>query len=285
MKQKETKLFNPVRVRRTGRFKGFLTGFIAFILAFAIAGGFYIYKNGTSGASSLIKKAGGIFESDNTDNDKPQTYKNVTENFLVMSISSAVTQETGEKEIYFIAIAHADAGTGQIKFCPIIPKKSYVDLYESGGPDAVTKAVAAEYKIKMDKYIASNENTFAIAVNYMGGLEYNVPERIEYRTPDLTLILTPGRQTIKGEVLVKYFKYFKNIGLSKQGDLLCLMIDQYFTYGNFETAMSIYKGVLSGLSGNSNISFVEAADNLKYVKTVIENQKVKALTVSSVEEF
>ncbi len=285
MKQKETKLFNPVRVRRTGRLKSFLTGFIAFIIVFALAGGFYIYKNGISGASGFIKKAGGIFESDNGDNSEQPIYKNVSANFLIMSISSAATQETNEKEIYFIAIAHADAETGQIKFCPINPKKSYIDLYESGGSEAVVKAVAAEYKIKMDKYITSNENTFALAVNYMGGLEYNVPERVEYRTPDLTLILTPGNQTIKGEVLIKYFKYFKTVSLSKQGELLCSMINEYFTHGNFENAMSIYKGVLSNLSGSSNISFVEAADNLKYIRTVIENKKVKAVTVSSVEEF
>ena len=285
MKEKETKLFNPVRVRNTSKLKSFLIGFFAFIFVFAVAGAFYISKNGTAEVDSIIKKVGGVFESKNTDDDTTAAYSNVKENFLLMSISSAKTEETGEKDIYFMAVAHADAGTGKIKFLPIAPKQSYIDLYEEGGAEAVTKAVAKELNIKMDKYIASNENTFAIAVNYMGGFEYDLPERIEYRTPDLTLILTPGKQTIKGEVLIKYFKYLKNQSLKKQGEILCLMIEEYFSQGNFENAMTIYKGVLSGLSAESNISFVEAADNLKYVKTVIDNKKVKAVTVSSVEEF
>lgn len=285
MNKKETRLFNPVRVRRTSKLKNFLIAFTAFILVFSIAGGLYIYKNGTSGVDNIIKKAGSIFESDETEQAAPETYKNVSANFLIMSISSAVTQETGNKEIYFIAIAHADAEKGKIKILPIAAKPSYIYIYNEGGAEAVTKEVAKEYNIKIDKYIASNENTFALAVNYMGGLEYDVPERVEYRTADLTLILTPGKQTIKGEVLLKYIKYLKSFGLPKQSEILCLMMNEYFTPGNFENAMQIYKGLITNISGESNISFVETADNLKYIKTITDNKNVKAVTVSSVEEF
>lgn len=285
MNKKETRLFNPVRVKRTSKLKSFLIAFTAVILVAAIAGGFYIYKNGTTGANNILKKVSGIFENEKSEKSAPVLYENVNENFLLMSVSTSETQETGTKEIYFMAIAHADAGTGQIKILPINPKPNYLSLYESGGPEAVTKAVAQEYKIDMDKYISSDENTFALAVNYMGGFEYNVPERVEYRTADLTLILTPGNQTIKGEVLLKYLKYFKTTSISKQGDILCLMVEEYFTPGNFENAMDIYKGIISNLSGTSNISFVETADNLKYLKTVTDNTDVKAVTVSSVGEF
>lgn len=285
MNKKETKLFNPVRVRRTSKLKSFIIAFTAVLLVAIVAGGFYIYKNGTSGADNLLKKAGNFFESDKSTQATTETYKNVDANFLLMSISSAETQETGSKEIYFMAIAHADAATGQVKILPISPKQSYLSLYEDSGAEAVTKAVAKEYNIKLEKYISSDENTFALAVNYMGGFEYNVPERVEYRTDDLTLILTPGNQTIKGEVLIKYLKYFKTTDISKQGEILSLMVDEYFTPGNFENATDIYKELISNLSGNSNISFVETADNLKYLKTIINNENVKAVTVSSVEEF
>lgn len=289
MNKKETKLFNPVRVKRGGRFRNFLIGILVFVLVFAAVAGIYISQNGIAGAKGIIKKAGSAFESEKssekTDPAAAEALKSANINILLMSISSEATQESGQKEIYFMVIAHADAATGQIKFCPLTVKQNYIGIFEDGGAEALTKAVAKEYGIKMTKYISSNENTFALALNYMGGLPYNVPERIEYRTPDLTLILTPGKQTLKGEVLVKYLKYFKTNNLSKQGEMFCLMVNNYFTKDNFDNAMDVYKGVLKNLSGNSNISFVETADNLKYIETVINCEGKKAVTVSSVGEF
>lgn len=284
MSRKDTRLFNPVRVRSGNKLKTVLTGVAAFILVFLIAGTVYVSKNGSDGAKDIIKKISTVFEFSKRDKTLGKAFKNAKTNILLMSISSEKTEESGEKEIYFMAIAHADASTGQLKFFPIKAKREYLKYYEEGGPDAVTKVVAKEYNIKMEKYIASDENTFALAVNYMGGLQYTVPERVEYRTKDLTLILTPGKQIIKGEVLIKYLKYFKTIDLSKQGEILCVMVKDYFTKENFDDAMKIYKGVLTNLSDNSNISFIETADNLDCVKTIVDNSK-KVTTVSSVKEF
>ena len=284
MNKKERKLFNPVRVRRVSTFKNILLGFIAFAAVFAVVAVFYLSKTGVTDKKEpdSISKT---IETTKPNFDDRETYKNVTANFLLMSISSSATIESGEKEIYFLQIAHADAYTGQIKLCPIATKQSYIDAYNDGGAYAVTKLVAKEYNIKLEKYICSNENTFALAVNYMGGMEYDVPDRLEYRTPDITLILTPGKQTLKGEVLIKYLKYFKSTDLAKQNEIIRSFIDECFTQENFKDPMKFYQGILSSLLGNTNISVYDAADNLKYVRTIVDNKKNKVITVSSVEEF
>lgn len=284
MNKKERKLFSPVRVRRRSTFKNILLGFIAFVAVFAVVAVFYVSKSGVP-EKKEEENVSKVIETTKPNFDDRETYKNVTANFLLMSISSSTTIESGEKEIYFMQIAHADAYTGQIKLCPIAAKQSYVDAYNEGGAYAVTKLVAEEYNIKLEKYICSNENTFALAVNYMGGVEYDVPDRLEYRTPDITLILTPGKQTLKGEVLIKYLKYFKSIDISKQNEIIRAFIDGCFTQENFKDPMKVYQGILSSLVGNTNISVYDAADNLKYVRTIVENKRNRVITVSSVEEF
>lgn len=60
----------------------------------------------------------------------------------------------------------------------------------------------------------------------LDGAQITVPERVSYKTKELSLSLMPGNQTIKGETLLKYFRYFltpSGGGAIKQSELLCVM--------------------------------------------------------------
>ncbi len=281
MNKKDERLFNPVRVQRKGRWKYIVLGFVAFMLIFGTITLVYLSSKVDSFNFDRIMSA---FEKDAFD-DPSFSDKTGDATILFMSISSSETVESNDREIYFLVLAKASATDGKIKICPLQIKDSYLQSFKSGGENEVVNAVSREYGIEIDRFVSSNENTFALAINYMGGLEYTVPERIEYRTPDLTLILTPGRQTIKGESLLKYLKYFKNSGLEGQADLFCAMVENYIIPENMEDPMKIYKGVLSELSGNSNISFVDTADNLDVIKAIANKEENKVVSVSSVNEL
>ncbi|MBQ8783677.1 MAG: LCP family protein [Clostridia bacterium] len=281
MSKKDERLFNPVRVQKKGRWKYIILGFVAFILVFG--SGTLVYLSSKVDSFNLDKIMS-VFEKDSQD-EGSLSGNTGDATILFMSISSTKTAETGEKEIYFMVLAKADASDAEVKICPIQVKNSYLKSYEAGGENEVMNAVSADYGIEIDRYVSSNENTFALAINYMDGVEYTVPERIEYRTEDLTLILTPGKQTIRGESLLKYLKYFKEAGLSGQADLFCAMAENYITPENMEDPMKIYKGVLGELSGNSNISFVDTADNLDVIELIAQKEGAKAVAVSSVEEL
>lgn len=281
MSKKDERLFNPVRVQKKGRWKFILLGFVAFILVFG--SGTLVYLSSKVDSFNLDRIMS-VFEKDSQD-EASLSGNTGNAAILFMSISSTETAETGKKEIYFLVLAKANAADGDLKICPIQVKDSYIDSYEAGGENEVLNAVSKDYGIKIDRFVSSNENTFALAINYMGGVEYTVPERIEYRTEDLTLILTPGRQTIKGESLLKYLKYFKEADLSGQADLFCAMADNFITAENMEDPMTIYKGVLGELSGNSNISFVDTADNLDTIEIIAQKEGAKAVAVTSVNEL
>ncbi len=281
MSKKDERLFNPVRVHKKGGWKLILVSFLVFLLVFG--GGILVYLS-TKVDSFSIDKIMSVFEKDD-ESENPSVEEGKVTNILFMSVSSAETLETGEREIYFIVLGKLNSNSNQVKFCPLQVKNSYISAFESGGANDVVKQIESEYSIDIHRYVSSNENTFALAVNYMDGLEFDVPQRVEYRTKDLTLILTPGKQTIKGESLLKYLKYFKAQGLSGQGELFCAMVEDYFDEKNIADPMKVYKGVLSELSGNSDITFVDCADNIETLEKIAQNESTKAVSTSSIEEF
>ncbi|MBO5422057.1 MAG: LCP family protein [Clostridia bacterium] len=181
-------------------------------------------------------------------------------------------------EIYFLAMADANMNKQIFEIHPLSPDNpEYITALSTGGEKELVSAVEKAEKIRIDKYVASNADTFALAINYMGGLEYSVPERVEYRTDEYTLILTKGDQTIKGETLLKYFRYCKTLGeqtgLQKQGEILCKMFDSYITAENIAKGDKIYEKVLSKLDSKSDISYIEASRAIHTLKNFCESEE------------
>lgn len=281
MSKKDERLFNPVRVQKKGQWKFIILGFLAFFLIFGSATLVYLSSKVDNFSMDKIMS---VFEKEEDNSiDDAQTGKKAT--ILFMSVSSSKTVETGKREIYFLMLAQGNSASNQVKLYPLQVKDSYINHFETGGENEVVRAISSEYGIEIDRYVSSDENTFALAINYMGGLEYTVPERVEYRTQDLTLILTPGKQTLKGESLLKYLKYFKETDLSGQSRLFDAMVNDYFTADNMEDPMKIYKGVLGEIAGRSNISFVDTADRLETIRQIALRENTKTIAVNSIDSF
>jgi LCP family protein required for cell wall assembly len=189
-----------------------------------------------------------------------------------------------KEEFYFMAMVDADIGQNRISVHPFTADNpEYVRALSTGGHKALIAEVEKAEGVQIDKYVASDTDTFALAINYMGGLKYTVAERIEYRTDDYTLILTKGNQTIKGETLLKYFRYCKTLGeeqgLKQQGDLICKMLDEYITTENVEKGDTIYEKVLSKINSQSDISHIEASKTWNLLKFYCESGKRQPATV------
>lgn len=281
MTKKDERLFNPKRVYKKGSLKFIIIGFAVFIVVFGSAAFVYLSaKIDNFGLDKIMT----LFERDGEKDGEAVTESDGA-TFLCMSVSNDVTLESGDREIYFLVLAHMDLKKNVVKFCPLNVKQSYIDSYKYGGANQVASLLEKEYNIKIDRYISSNENTFVLAINYLGGVSFNISDRIEYRTEDLTLILTPGKQTIRGESLIKYLKYLRTNDLHMQGDVFCAMINDFITEKNMERAMTLYRGVIGELDANSNITFVDTADHLHEIEALASKNGQKALTVSDVSEL
>lgn len=277
--------FKTSKQDKRGDLMRFFLAFLAFALVFGSISAVVILKHNELSLKSIFSKEttteGG---NETTADDQPVSPVKLSGkiNFLIYCSSNDFS------EMYFIHIVEADMDNCVIKDRPLNPDgkttdgKTYVQLLKESGAGKLVSAIEEKEGVKISKYVGSNAETFALAINYMDGLEYTVDERIEYRNSAYTLILTKGNQTIKGETLIKYFRYCKTLGVDgmrTQGKLVCAMLDSYINDNNVDKGTRIYQRLLSNLDSNSDISYFEAAEAMPTVKAFCDSENRQNSTI------
>lgn len=277
--------FKTSKQDKRGDLMRFFLAFLAFALVFGSISAVVILKHNELSLKSIFSKEttteGG---NETTADDQPVSPVKLSgkTNFLIYCSSNDFS------EMYFIHIVEADMDNCVIKDRPLNPDgkttdgKTYVQLLKESGAGKLVSAIEEKEGVKISKYVGSNAETFALAINYMDGLEYTVDERIEYRNSAYTLILTKGNQTIKGETLIKYFRYCKTLGVDgmrTQGKLVCTMLDSYINDNNVDKGTRIYQRLLSNLDSNSDISYFEAAEAMPTVKAFCDSENRQNSTI------
>lgn len=277
--------FKTSKQDKRGDLMRFFLAFLAFALVFGSISAVVILKHNELSLKSIFSKEttteGG---NETTADDQPVSPVKLSgkTNFLIYCSSNDFS------EMYFIHIIEADMDNCVIKDRPLNPDgkttdgKTYVQLLKESGAGKLVSAIEEKEGVKISKYVGSNAETFALAINYMDGLEYTVDERIEYRNSAYTLILTKGNQTIKGETLIKYFRYCKTLGVDgmrTQGKLVCAMLDSYINDNNVDKGTRIYQRLLSNLDSDSDISYFEAAEAMPTVKAFCDSENRQNSTI------
>ncbi len=84
-----------------------------------------------------------------------------------------------------------------------------------GGPELVAQTVAYNLgNIQVDRYVRINTSAFREMVDLVGGIEVNVPSRMEYtdRTQGLYIDLYPGWQTLNGDQAEQFARFRQDSG-------------------------------------------------------------------------
>ncbi|MGB3310839.1 MAG: LCP family protein [Nodosilinea sp.] len=84
-----------------------------------------------------------------------------------------------------------------------------------GGPELVAQTLGYNLSnIQVDRYVRINTAAFREMVDLVGGIEVNVPRRMEYtdRTQGLYIDLYPGWQTLNGNQAEQFARYRKESG-------------------------------------------------------------------------
>ena len=265
--------FKTEKQDKTGSIKRFIGAFLAFALVFGSISAVVIIKHNDISLKSLLggKETAAVSENTETTDGEITQPISGSANFLLYCTDSS----TGD--FHFIAIVTADMDTKAFTVRPIqTDNPDYLTALETGGGADLAAEIEKTENIKINKYIASNTETFATAINYMGGLECSVDNRIDYKTDELTLILTPGNQTIKGETLMKYFRYCNTLGvdgLKTQGKLIAAMLDSYINEENVKNGMTIYQKLLAKINSKSDISYIDAAKGVEMLRTFCKSEE------------
>ena len=269
--------FKTSKEDKKGDLVRFFVAFLAFALVFGSISAVVILRHNEISLKSIFtKETTSEKTEDTTTQEQPLSSVKLSgkTNFLVFCSANDYS------EMYFLHIIQADMDNCVLKDYPINPDgkansgKTFVQVLKDGGAESLVAAVEEREGVNISKYAGSTAETFALAINYMDGLPYTMSDRIEYRDNNYTLILTKGSQTIKGETLIKYFRYCKTLdseGMRTQGQLVCAMLDSFINTENVENGSTIYQRLLSKTESNCNISFVEAAQAMPTIRAFCES--------------
>lgn len=272
--------FKTSKEDRKGNAVRFICAFLAFAVVFGGISAVVILKNNEISMRDIF----GDKQNQTTLENPPETSAGQTDRQISGSAKVLVYCANNDvSEIYFMALINADMDRQTLTVQPLKANRTnYLNALRNGGYKSLISEVEKTEDVRIDKYAASNTDTFALAINYMGGLKYTVESRIEYRTDTYTLILTQGSQTIKGESLLNYFRYCKDLGddgLRVQGKLICAMLDNYINEENVKNGMTIYKKILSKINSDTDISYVEAAKAMQVLEVFSSSEDRQPATI------
>lgn len=190
-----------------------------------------------------------------------------------------VNFELPERIAYICALdidARIEAGGENISI-----KKAYA----SAGIKGVVAGIEKTYGIELDGHIGADDESFKSMVNYFGGFDVTVPEQIDYKSGDLSVILVKGKQNLKGDSLFRYMRYLGTLGergRKLQAAALGEIMDCVFKPSNTNRCGNIFSRISNTLETDLTIVDFSAAE--KGIKQLTENGFASKRTLESPEE-
>lgn len=200
-------------------------------------------------------------------------------------------QDSTSKNLIFLQLARVDLDAQQIFIYPVSPQEKLHQagsditaqecLKTSGAPE-LESAIEEKFGITINKYFGSKSTGFSNAITYMGGVTFNIAERIEYRTDDVTLLLNPGSQILRGTTLLKYIRYAatKDDGLLMQAQITAKTIDRCLTEENMNKSDSLFLSIMDKTNDMSDISALDFKSASDKINAFILSDKRKASTAT-----
>ena len=190
---------------------------------------------------------------------KPVTYR-AERIFLLMCA------ESDRQEIHFLSLVKVKMPECRVTVYSVDPNsilqatengsESSETIYAKSGERELVSALEKAYDIDIDRYASATPTKFKTLVNYFGGMKITVPEQIEYKTDELSLILIKGNQNLKGDTLYKYMLYLGTQGIEgreRQSAAVIEMLSGVFNSGNTEKRSKIFSQITNNLTTDITI--------------------------------
>lgn len=255
--------------RRLGRFFGAVAVFLILFLVFSA-----VYIGVRSGGFSFGAKQD---ESETqTESAADLSQAEGIKNLLL------VCSTPDKTDIRLLTVVQINFDDRSYTICSFSPRESvrtqerfgtFLEHYQQGGVKELTRAVETVSGIRIDRYIASDDNTFKRAINTMGALTFQFPQQINYRGADFAIVLIQGEQKMRGDDLLKYLRYCSALGdegLQMQSEAIGVCFRQYFTEKNLDKKDNLYAALINTLQ--SDISVLDFKRSGAMLRSMQQNE-------------
>lgn len=203
--------------------------------------------------------------------------------------------DDSESELRFAWLVNFTLPERRVKLCALDTdmrlgtdenRQSIKYVFKHRGIKALVSEMETDWELQIDGYIGSDDESFKSMVNYFGGFDITVPEQIDYRSGELTVILVKGKQNLKGDSLFKYIRYLGTLGekgRSLQAAALGEMLDYVFKPSNINRCGNIFSRVSNTLETDLTIVDFSAAE--EGIKVFAESGIALKRTSETPEEF
>ncbi|MBQ7541216.1 MAG: LCP family protein [Clostridia bacterium] len=270
--------------RRSVRFLGAASVFLVLFLAVSA-----VYIGLHSGGFSRKETTETQTETDST---QPLADVSGVKNLLLLCATPEKT------DIRMLCVVQINFDEKLYSVCAFSPREgvntgerfgSFLEHYQSGGVKQLIRAVEKISGIHIDRYIASDDNTFKRAVNSMGPIVLSFPKQINYRGEDFAIVLIEGEQKLRGDDLLKYMRYCGAIGeegLQMQARAVGEMFLQYITEKNLEKKDNLYSSLIGTLTSDISVmDFKKSGNMLEYMqRNPFEVQDIQYFRIIPKEE-
>lgn len=164
--------------------------------------------------------------------------------------------------------------------------ESIENIYFRSGINALVNRLESAFEIELEGHIGSEPEAFKSMINYFGGMDITVPEQIEYKSNEFSVILVKGKQNIKGDSLFKYLRYLGTLGekgRSLQAAAMLEMLDYVFKPANTKKSENIFSRLSNTLE--TDLTIVDFSSSKKGIDVLTENGFFAKKTAESVDDF
>jgi anionic cell wall polymer biosynthesis LytR-Cps2A-Psr (LCP) family protein len=208
-----------------------------------------------------------------------------------MSEQTTVWQEEADKT-YFLWCADSDSKQlrfawlvnfrlpeAEVTVCALSPDTMLSDGSETlesmlakSGAHETAKKLEEFTGSPIDGYIGSDDESFKAMINYLGGADITVPEQVEYRGDEFTVILVKGKQNLKADSLFKYMRYLNTLGprgKKLQSTALIEIFDGIFKPANIEKSEKLFSKLSNTLE--TDLTIVDYSEAKNGIKVFMQN--------------
>ncbi len=244
--------FDKEKRKRKKTYATFIIAFLSFSILLAAVSFLILLKSVNFKLSNLVdRKTTAVTEETQTESDTAPVSYSGSANVLTICSNS-------NRELKFFGVLYMDMNAKLLSVQSFETdtvitldgiETDFEKVYSSSGAEGLVQAVEKCYGVKLDRFLDVTETNFKSIVSYLGDVEIESDEKINYKGNDYILILDEGVQSATGDTVLSYFKYLDADGRSR---LFADVLDYYINTSKLTASQETFDRLINKV--NTNIS-------------------------------